>query len=540
MTYSMQSFSCSPVARASKGQPLPMGAHPPAVRLRPRSGGRLLVAVWLLIAASAVCSHRDGLAQNAEEALALRLADWQKVESAPETKAYREALRNGGPFDEARRKHLEEVILPQLARDTNSRIITKVRHRIPAIALRDAARNQQAYAGVAGAILRFMESLVRDANASLVARVNAAILIGELETADGKPLTESVRPLVGLATDPEMPPAVRVVSFSALGRFLEAVRQDAPLRDAIVNAGSSILGEFAKGPEAPPRPEAPAQPHDLPREWMAARAVDMLPQLLDELPAETATILTGIVQDDGGPFDLRVRSAVALGRLSTARSRVDIGVLVDAIGKLAAEMISLDEEIGSLYEIQQLLRSSGDPMAGGYAAMGPSPQAPPMAGPGDYFGGSAPGGGFEGGNFFGPGSIEGSGASPDGFAPTMAPPRRARDADSPPEQVFRRTSWRLLQLVRALEGADGTKGLAALGSDEETSRAKELARILLNGSDSLDETPDVATLRKLAAIVSPKQPQAPEATAGDSEDGTPTGQPKPTKPQPASPFDPFQ
>lgn len=527
MRHAMHAVSSSNAARTPSGSRAPIGGRPP------RYASRLFVH-GLLATVLALCGLRDGLAQNAEEALALRLADWQKVESAPETKTYREALRNGGPFDEARRKHLEEVILPQLARDTNRRIITKVRHRIPAIALRDAARNQQAYAGVVGAILRFMESLARDAKTSLVARVNAAILIGELETADGKPLVESVRPLLGLATDPEMPMAVRVVSFSAVGRFLEPVRQDAALREALLTAASSILGDSAQAPDTPAKPET------LPREWMAARAVDMLPQLLDELPADTATTLTRIVQDDGRPVDLRVRSAVALGRLSTARSRVDIGVLVDAIEKLAAGMLGADEEIGRRHEIRELLRSSGDPMAGGYAAMGPAAQAPPMAGPGDYFGGSAAGGGFEGGNFFGPGSIDGSGASPDGFAPTMAPPRRTRGADSPPEQIFRRTAWRLLQLVQALEGADGTKGLAALGSDEETSRAKELARILLNGSDSLDETPDVATLRKLVAIVSPEKAQAPEATPGDSEDGKASGKPKPTKPEPASPFDPFQ
>jgi len=489
-------------------------------------GGLAILALAAAIAAAS--------AKAADDELALRLADWQKVETAPETKSYREALRSGGGFDEARRKHLEEVILPQLARDTNRRIITKVRHRIPAIALRDAARNQQAYAGVVGSILRFMEALARDETASLVARVNAAMLVGELDAADGKPLVESVRPLVGMATDSAMPMAVRVVSFSAVGRLLEAVRSDAALREAVVNAGVAVLQELETA-------DPVSHENALPRRWMAARAIDMLPELLEELPAETATVLTRIVQKDG-PVDLRVRAAVALGRISTARSKVDVGGLVTSIGAIAAVMLAADEEIGRRNEVAQFLRSSaGDPSAGGYAAMGPAYGGAPAGGPGDFFGGAPPGGGLEGGGFFGPGSIDGAGGMPPGgFGPPMGPVRKARTADSPPEQVFRRTAWRLLQLVRALEGEDGTKGLAALGSDEETSRAKELARILLNGSDSLDETPDVATLRKLVAVVSPKPPEEKEPQQTVGPDGRAPEKAPTVKPRPDAPFDPFQ
>ncbi|MFM8578870.1 MAG: hypothetical protein ACKOCN_08730 [Planctomycetaceae bacterium] len=410
--------------------------------------------------------------------------------------------------------------------------MTRIRHRIPAIALGIANRNPQAYAGITTAILGFMDSLVRDETSSVIARVNATMLIGELESADGKPLTDALKPLLGFVADPALPMAIRVVSLASILKFADAIRQDAALRDSVITASTAIIEE--------PKSDS----DDIARQWLASRAIEMIPAVLDELPAGTATSLTRIVRE-GSDVDVRIGAALVLGRISTAQSRIDVGAIVDAVEKVAVEMLVADEQVARRYEVQEVLgRSSGDPMGAGYAPMGPGFGTGSSPG-GDFFPGFAPGGSVDGGGFGGSSPGGPAGMMQPNFFPNTTPTKRARGIDSPPEQVYRRTAWRLLQLVRALEGADGTKGLAALGSDEETSRAKQLAKVLLNGSDSLDETPDIATLRKLVAIVSPESVDSPAEEPGEDGAMEPSSGANPNKPpQPRtpadSPFDPFK
>jgi hypothetical protein len=87
---------------------------PACQHLRRRVNAVLAAGIVLTAAA-------DGFGQDGDA----RFAGWAKVESAAETRNYREAMKGGGPFDQAARGFLEEIALPQLALEANRSTIEK-------------------------------------------------------------------------------------------------------------------------------------------------------------------------------------------------------------------------------------------------------------------------------------------------------------------------------------------------------------------------------------------------------------------------------
>jgi hypothetical protein len=142
--------------------------------------GRRVTAI--LAAGIVLSSAANGFGQNDDA----RFAGWAKVESATETRTYREAMKGGGAFDASARGFLEEIALPQLALEANRTTIERVRKRMREYVLADIT-NEKAADEANKTTMAFMESLAVKDDADPVVRVNAMLLIGELQSMDRKP-----------------------------------------------------------------------------------------------------------------------------------------------------------------------------------------------------------------------------------------------------------------------------------------------------------------------------------------------------------------
>ena len=139
--------------------------------------------------------------------LAADYDSWSKVEGAQETRDYGQQIREG-KFDAAQKAFIDETLLPQLGLDANRTAIATVRQRIRDVALRGAAKKEVVDQGNA-AIRDGMLRLVADKDAELLVKVNAMLLIGELQDLDRAPWSGSLAPLTKAAGDATLPLAIR-------------------------------------------------------------------------------------------------------------------------------------------------------------------------------------------------------------------------------------------------------------------------------------------------------------------------------------------
>ena len=186
-----------------------------------RPGRRSLVlrVATVVAAGMLVTAATNALAQNDDA----RFANWSKVESAAETRTYREAIRVGGAFDAASRGFLEEIALPQLELEANRTTIERVRKRLREFLLADFASDKVADEANK-ACLSFMQSLAAKEDADAVVRVNAMLMIGELQSVDRKPWQPAAAVLAQAAANAELPKAVRIAACVGLARHVEGTK----------------------------------------------------------------------------------------------------------------------------------------------------------------------------------------------------------------------------------------------------------------------------------------------------------------------------
>ena len=427
---------------------------------------------------------------RAQDAAEPKFASWARVENAEATKEYKEKIKEAAAFDQASRTFLVQDALPQLAREENRSSIERVRRRMREVLLTEVG-NPQVLAAANGAVADFMETLARDNAADPVVRVNAAILIGELRGSDARPWADAVPRLAGLAKDPKAIMGVRVAAVAGLSRAPAALAANPQTAAAVGQAVMAILAE-------------PAVAGRLEQDWLAGRAVGLLPALVAEYPKPVADQLVKMVTDASRSTDLRVRAAAALGAKVGPKSAVDAGPIVQAIEALATRILAADVELAEQRSFDQLYQQ----FVGGKVA---------------GQGGAQPNPGFPGGGF---------GGAPGGFAAGQGEPSAI------PDQVVRREAWRLITLAGALDGGDGAmtagasggaaagKGLAGVAQGPVADKAKALATTLREAALALDADPTeqtlISSLERLRPTVKKPKPKG-TGPGGEPAEAVPAG-----------------
>ena len=235
-----------------------------------------------------------------------KYAGWTKVEASREVREIKERLREGGQLDKAARDFFEATVLPQLELDENRSLIERTRKRIRELALGDVA-DDKAYGEIALLLAERMTALARDEQAEPVVRVNAMLLVSELKSKDGKPWPPAALALASAAGDKELPVAVRIAALVGVAKHVAAGGGD----EAVVKTfGPPVMAILAE-----PTPPDQAVEHD----WLASRALQLVPLLMQPAPPKASALLAALVADEARSIDLRVRALEAEEKAAAAR-----------------------------------------------------------------------------------------------------------------------------------------------------------------------------------------------------------------------------
>ena len=283
-----------------------------------------------------------------------------RSEAAAETRTFKEAMRSGGAFDGASRGYLEQVSL-QLELEANRATIERVRKRMREFLLADIA-NEKAAEDANGVVLAAMQSLTERQDADAVVRVNAMLMIGELQGFDRKPFQAAAAVLARAAANDELPKSVRIAACVGLARHVEAtkglVEEQRRMAGIAQPAIVAILTETAAGASS------------VENDWLSSRCLTMLP-LLGPATAETIAAAERIVRDGDRSINVRIRAAVALAAAAGSDSKLDAAAIIPAIGTLAVTSLERDVAIADRLVLE---RQAG-------SAAGLPGAIPPAAGP---------------------------------------------------------------------------------------------------------------------------------------------------------------
>jgi hypothetical protein len=333
-----------------------------------------------------------------------------------------------------------------------------------------------------------------------VRRVNAVLAIGELDDR-----AAALTALVDLVADDALPPAVRVAAITALDRQVGNPKTpDSKVAEIVLPALDKVLA-------------APPSDGNEGIDWLAARALDLLPRLIPARGAAQAevTMLLGIAGDAARPVDARVRAAAALGQLVGPQSGVDLAKAWVLLQELAVAVV--DEERARAAE-QGLFETAG---SGG---VGRGMSAPRGRGPGDM---PSLGPRMTGRPGMGPGEgMRGEGMR-GGFGDSMDVPQPT-PGDELLGTAFRRAAWRLDQVAGAAYQAGDRSGARGLGALDPRNAAAftELAGKVTQAADLLDLLPERDSLDEAIVVILGTEAAAARGVGvGDSDaaPGNPAG-----------------
>jgi hypothetical protein len=316
-----------------------------------------------------------------------KYATWSQVEAAPETRQFLQSMKDGGTLDAQATAYLEETVFPQLALPANRDTLADVRGRIRTRVLGSFANEDVQNAGNA-LVATAMGRLAADANADMAVRVNAVLLIGELEAKSGGLWPGAVDPLAQIAADASSPLPQRIAAMVGItDQLSRASKRSDPaiLADLLVRVQPAMMAALEV-------PEGLSDRDNAAAEWLAAQVVRLLPAILPQAPASVAEKLVAILGDQARGLDLRVRAASSLGQTATAESAVDIAAAVEAVKSLAIDALASDVALADERRFERdILRGGGFGMAG-MAGMGPGGMmmGPGGMGPGGMLGPSGP------------------------------------------------------------------------------------------------------------------------------------------------------
>lgn len=420
-------------------------------------------------------------------------ASLSQVEAASETRDYSQQVREK-KFAADQQTYLKTILLPQLAVEANRTAIARTRQRLRELALRDAAK--EVFDPINELLREEMVKQAADGDAEPLVRVNAMLLVGDLVGADGKPWPGAAETLARGSGDADLPLAVRVAALAGLTNHVAAA---AGTPEIAAVAGPAVTALLATPPDGDP----------VARRWLLTRALDLLPMVAP--PPAAVAAAAAIVADKQADTDVRVRAAMALGKLARPEAGIDAAAAVTEIRELAIAALAADLAAAEDRRFAKKL-GSPDSRAGDMGA-GPGGFAPPRR---PEFGG----GGIFGGQF---------GGDVGGGATELLP----EDEDAVPPLACRREAWRLYVLAEAISPARSGPGLAELLAGDAQAAAGDLAAALRQAALDLDAQPDERTLEQALTTLR----QAAGAAAGATEDAPPEPKATTEGDRPASPFE---
>lgn len=482
-------FSPSSLFARAGATPRPLSRRRSAAGLGPRLAA-VIFATGLVVAAGGLVPAQEEGAETAQDGAddgakpagdATRNAAWTKVEQDAE-KLYKEPLKTGGGFTPAAQDFIAKKAMPQLANDANRPILDRVRRKMREILI-VGVTDDRAFDDASKAVADAAVTIAKNSEASLAARVNAMLLVGELRAKDNKDGTvwpAAVNQLAAVAGDATLDPSVRVAAMAGLVRHADVAKR----------TGGERLTEFTKGA----RPailaivaEKLSVEQPVVSDWLASRALSILTTVVKSSPKDLAATLVGVMNDTSRSLDVRVRAAAALGATVTPKSEIQAVEATNGVTELAVDVLEVDE--GILRDRRYEQQMSGGGAGGGGGGM--MPMRPGMPGMG--------GGG-------------------------VAVPQLV------PDQSLRRTAWRLMSLADALLTEDGKAGVAALVSGDDKAASQAYAELFRKYALELDEKRTDDVILEALAFIRP---------GGEEEAATPAGDAEGTPAKPADDNDPF-
>jgi hypothetical protein len=285
-------------------------------------------------------------------------AEWRSVETAAETLEYRNALRNNA-FEDKSRDFIRDVIVPQLSLPSNRGTIDRVRRRIRDIVC-DPSGEPRALDLAGQVLITAMKSLAADADADMVTRVNAMLLVGDINAKGGKPAAAAIGPLTEAAADTRLPAAVRIAAVAGLARHADAGPLPAPAVAELVKIVAS-----------------PAMADPVAADWLASRALATLARQAAALPPEAVAAAAAVLADTGRSLDTRVRAAAVVGAAVRPDVGIDVGKAVAASREIASTSLTQEATRDVTLDLPAVAGGTGGPPPGRAAAASPVPAGPP-------------------------------------------------------------------------------------------------------------------------------------------------------------------
>jgi hypothetical protein len=295
-----------------------------------------------------------------------KYSNWTKVENAPETRALRQQLRDGSPFDAKARDFVVRTVVPQLGLEANRPTIERMRRKIRDLLLADVADNKT-FDDVSKVVLEAFAAVARNGDAEPVVRVNAMLLVGELRDKANRPLAAALAPLVASAGDVRLPMEVRIAAAAGIARHAEAAKAGGD-ETAVAQAVAPAIAPMLSG--------TPATATD----WLAGRALAIVQTLGPKAATKEALAAAGrILGDPDRAVDLRVRAAAALGAAAAADSGVDVGRAVASVQATAMAGLQADAAAAESRRDERRLAGTAAPGAGPTPAGETEPTIPKLA-----------------------------------------------------------------------------------------------------------------------------------------------------------------
>ena len=417
---------------------------------------------------------------------------WTKMEQE-----YKDSLRGGGAFDPAAREFVIKKALPQLGIEANRPIVDRVRRRLRE-ALLNGIADDKAFDDASKAVAEAALAMARDPKTSPIVRVNAMLLVGELRQKDareGGVWEPAAVLLAASAADGKLPLGVRVAALAGLSRHAEAAKKAGGTKPAdLAKAARAAVGSIVEEPVSADRSVA--------AEWMTARALALLPAVMQPLPRETAAAVVAILNDSSRSIDVRVRAAAALGALVGPKSEVNPPAVIESVRKLAIAALAADEAAANerRFEEEYRLLTSGGQVGGASRYTPPRPVPVPLDNPDD------------------PGFIGGP------VVPEMIS-----------EQACRRAAWRMVTLADSVVTADEKAGLATLLPQNESAAAKKMAATIRAEGVKIHEDRTEAAILDALDVLDPEG-DAVEGQASSRKKKKPAATPEEPAETDLSPF----
>jgi len=390
---------------------------------------RMPDALVVVLAASLACQAQPDDRRGGRE-------PWESFADTPEVKAYLEQAK-AGTIDAAGRATLTTKVLPLLENPANARSMERLRRRIREGLLNERALDAASLDTLNGETAKWALARVAAAGVNPVTGVNAMLLVGDLRGKDGKPWPGATPLLAAAAADATLPLATRAAAMASLARHAEA--------GLSLKAEAATLLAIAVTPPAAGSGDA--------GDWLASRALGLLPLAMPEASPEAAGRLVGLLADASRSVDVRVRAAEALGRTAAADAKIDAAAALEGVRTVAIRGLEQDLDAARDEEFGQSLSGGGLAMAGA---------------------------GFGGGEFAG-----GGGMRPD-FGGQPGLPAAAEPAPGVEPTVLERDAWRLAALASAIQPAGKGKGLVTVAGDAAAA-AKAFADRLRENASILHE-----------------------------------------------------